>query len=71
MNTKAHWNDLKFQLHCNNLDWVQTQKSNTKKNPFCSSNHKLYTKDVKQACYFVGQSKLKPIDRVALFNLQD
>ena len=47
------------------------KERNIKRGTFCSSNHKLYTKDVKQACYFVGQSKLKPIDRVALFNLQD
>ena len=46
------------------------EKRNSKKNPFCSLNHMFYIKDGKQTCHFVGHSKLKPIDYVALLNLQ-
>ena len=61
MKSNAHWNDLKFQL----------KKRNIKKNSFCCPIHKLYIKDKKQACNFVGNLKLKPIDYVAFFDIQE
>ena len=46
-------------------------KKNVKKNPLCSSTHRFYIKNGKQVCHFFGNSKLKPIDYVAFFKLQE
>ena len=46
-------------------------EKNSKKDILCSSTHKLYIKYEKHTCNFVGHSKLKPVDCVALFNIQD
>ena len=46
-------------------------KINIKRNPFWYLTHKFYIKYGKQACHFVGHSKLKPIDYNALFKTQE
>ena len=46
------------------------KKVNIKKNLFCSLTHKFYIEYGKGMLFF-GHSKLKPIDYVALFNIQE
>ena len=29
------WNDWKFQIHCNKIDWVEPRSRDERKNPFC------------------------------------
>ena len=31
------WNDWKFQIHWNKLEWVNTRSRDERKNPFCVS----------------------------------
>ena len=40
-----HWNDRKFQIHWNNIEWVVSRSRNVKKPPFCTSFHMFYIKD--------------------------
>ena len=56
-----HWNYWKFQFHCNNMHWVESNTQDCKKNPLCSLTRKFYIKYGNKPCDFVGQSKLKPI----------
>ena len=49
----------------------RSETLNIKKNTFCYYNHKFYINNGKQACHFVGNSKLKPIDYVVVFNIQE
>ena len=71
MKANDHWNYWMFQLHWKKLEWVDPKKINSSNNPLCSLTHKFYIKDGKQTCHFVGHSKLKPIDCVALFKIQE
>ena len=71
MKANDHLNYWKFQLHWNNLEWVYPEKWNCKDNSFCPLTHKFYIKYGKQKCHFFGHSKLKPIDYVAFFNIQE
>ena len=70
MKYNYHWNGCKFQFCWNRLELVYPKKS-CKKNPLLYQTHISYIKDRKQTCHFVGHSKLKPIDYVALFKLQE
>ena len=36
------WNDWKFQIHWNNIEWVNTINGSEGKNIFCVSNRKFY-----------------------------
>ena len=38
------WNNRKFQLHCNKLEWVDPRTWNCKNNYFWNYTYKLYTK---------------------------
>ena len=66
--THQHWNDWKFQIHWNKLEWVVPKSCHVKKNHFCISSHKFYLKDKTSKNYWVGQSPMKPMDVDELFN---
>ena len=51
-------NDYKFQIHCNELEWVNPKGRNMKINNFCTSLCKFYTKDEIIRCHWVGHSKM-------------
>ena len=57
-------------MHWNKIEWVYLKK-NINNNSSCSSTNNFYIKYGKQACNFVGHSKSKPIDYVALLKLQE
>ena len=44
MEANDHWNDWRFQLYWNKLEWADPKKINSKNNPFYSSTHKFYIK---------------------------
>ena len=56
-----YWNDRKFQLHWNDLEWVYLKTQEYNKNPFFSSNNKFYIKDINESCNFIGHPELKLI----------
>ena len=66
-----HWNNWKFQLHWNKLEWVYPKTRDRWKNPFYSSTRKFCIKDVNNSSRFVGHYKLEPIDYVAFFKIKD
>ena len=56
------WNDWRFQLHWNMLEWVD-QKSTTKRvNPFSVSSNEFYINNNDRTAHFVGHSRLGPLD---------
>ena len=44
MKANTNWNNWRFQLHWNKLEWLDTRKINIKKNPLYYSTHKLCIK---------------------------
>ena len=56
------WNDWKFQLHWNMLEWVdpKTTPKRIKKN--FSFFKKFYINNKDRTAHFVGRSKLTPLD---------
>ena len=57
-----HWNDCKYQIHWNKLEWVVPISRNVKKTRFCTSSHKFYIKDRDYTNHLVGHSLMTPID---------
>ena len=57
-----HWNDWKFQIHWNILEWVLPKIHDVKKKPFGTSSQKLYLKDKTHKNHFVGHSLMKSMD---------
>ena len=55
-------NDWIFQIHWNKHEWVNSRSCNEQNNPFCMSFKKLCLKDNNKTAYWVGRSKLKPLD---------
>ena len=39
------WNDWKFQIHWNNIEWVDPRNHSEGNNPSCVSSKKIYLKD--------------------------
>ena len=63
-----HWNDWKFLINWNDLEWVFPRSQNLKKKPFCTSSHKFYIKYKSTINHWIGHSIIKPIDANELFN---
>ena len=55
------WNDWKFHIHWNKIDWVNPRSCIEVKNPFCVSSKKLCLKDNNKTSHWVGHSKLKTL----------
>ena len=49
-------------IHCNGLEWVNPKSCIQVNNPFCVSPNKLCLKNNNKTEYWVGHSKLKPLD---------
>ena len=53
------WNDQKFQIHWNKLEWVNKRNNIEQRYPFCVSSKKLSLNDNNKTVHWVGHSKLK------------
>ena len=56
------WNDWKFQIHWNKLEWVNPRSPIEGNNPFCVSSEKLYLTDNNKSAHGDGHLELKPLD---------
>ena len=56
------WNDWKFQLHWNMLEWVNPKSTPKRVKPFSVYSKKLYINNNDRTAHFVGHSKLGPLD---------
>ena len=61
------WNDWKFQLHWNMLEWVDPKSTLKRVKPFSVSLKKLYINNNDITAHFVGHSKLNPLDIVDFY----
>ena len=61
------WNDWKFQIHGNKLEWVNTIICIGGNNLFCVSSKRFNLKDNNKTAHWVGHSKLKTLDLEDLF----
>ena len=56
------WNNWKFQLHWNMLEWVNPKSTTKRVKPFSVSSKKFYINNNHRTAHFVGHSKLTPLD---------
>ena len=61
------WNDWKFQLHWNMLEWVDLKSTPKIVKPFSVSSKNLYINNNDRTAHFVGRSKLAPLDIVDFY----
>ena len=61
------WNDWKFQLHWNMLEWVDPKTTPKRIKPFSVSSRKFYINNNDRKAHFVGHSKLTPLDIVDFY----
>ena len=65
------WNDWKFQLHWNMLEWVNPKSRTKRVKPFSFSSNKFYINNNDRTAHFVGRSKLTPLDCVDFYERKD
>ena len=65
------WNDWRFQLHWNMLEWVNTKSTTKRVKPFSVSSKKLYINNNDRTAHFVGHSKLTPLDCVDFYERKE
>ena len=53
------WNDWKFQLHWNNLEWVDPKYNPRRVKPFTVSSKNFYISKNDRKAHFIGHSRLK------------
>ena len=56
------WNDWRFQLHWNKLEWVDPKSAPKIFKHFSVSSKKFYISKNDRTAHFVGHSKLKELD---------
>ena len=56
------WNDWKFQLHWNMLEWVDPKSTPKRVKPFSVSSKKFYMNNNDRTAHFVGHYKLKELN---------
>ena len=61
------WNDWKFQLHWNMLEWVDPKSKPKKVKPFSVSSKEFYINNNDRTAHFVGHSKFTPLDIVEFY----
>ena len=61
------WNDSRFQLHWNMLEWVNPKSTTKRVKPFSVSSKKFYINNNDRTTHFVGHSKLTPLDCVDFY----
>ena len=55
------WNEWKFQIHWNKLEWVNIRSHTEGNNPFCVSSNKFCLKDNNKNANWVGNLELNPL----------
>ena len=65
------WNDWKFQLHWNMLEWVDPKSTPKRVKSFSVSSKRFYINDNDRTAHFVGRSKLTPLDVVGFYEKTD
>ena len=65
------WNDWKFQLHWNMLEWVNLKSTTKRVKTFSVSSNKFYINNNDRTDHFVGRSKLTPLDCVDFYERTD
>ena len=63
-----NWNDCKFQIHWNKLEWLNPR--NCHENLFCESSENLCMKDNNKTAHWVGHAKLKTLDTDYFFKIK-
>ena len=53
------WNDWKFQLHWNKLEWVDPKPTPKRVKHYSVSSKELYISNNDRTAHFVGHSRLK------------
>ena len=61
------WNDWKFQLYWNMLEWVDPKSTTKLVKPFSVSSNKFYINNNYRTAHFVGRSKFTPLDSVDFY----
>ena len=61
------WNDWKFPLHRNMLEWVNPKFKTKRVKPFSFSSNKFYIIKNDRKAHFIGYSKLTPLDSVDFY----
>ena len=61
------WNDWKFQLHWNMLEWVDPKSTNKLVKPFSVSSKKFYINNNDKTAHFFGHSELVPLDYAGFY----
>ena len=61
------WNDWKFQLHWNMLEWVDPNLTTKRVKPLSVSSKRFYINNNDRTAHFVGHSQLKELDIVDLY----
>ena len=61
------WNDWKFQLNWNMLEWVNPKSTTKLVKPFSVSSNKFYINNNDRTAHFVGHSKLTPLNSVDFY----
>ena len=56
------WNDWKYQLHWNKLEWVDPKSTPKRVKPYLVSSKNLYISNNDRTAHFVGHFKLKELD---------
>ena len=56
------WNDWKFQLHWNKLEWVDTKSTPKRVKAYSVFSKVFYISNNDRTAHFVGHSKLKELD---------
>ena len=64
------WNDWKFQLHWNMLEWVDPKSTPKRVKPFSVSSKIFYINNNDRTAHFVGHSKLTPLDIVDFYEIK-
>ena len=57
-----NWNDWKFQIHWNKIEWANPRNRIERENPFFVSSKKICLKDNNKTANWVSNSKLKTLD---------
>ena len=61
------WNDWKFQLHWNMLEWVDPKTTPKRVKPFAVSSERFYINNNDRTAQFVVHSKLTSLDIVDFY----
>ena len=52
-----NWNEWKFQIHWNKLEWVNSRSRIEGNNPSCASSKILFLRGNNKTAHWVGHSK--------------